>query len=175
MLEANLPPTVLAELASEMRIASVPYALEPVSIPKAPRLEAALDGAFLLKPNRAEARALTGVETGTTEGARAAAHALRDRGARHVIVSMGADGFYFASDDTTGHLEAAPTDVVDVTGAGDALLSAALVGLIEAVPRPALERAMQRAAALACSTPGAVARSLSPAIFADGEEWQRRH
>jgi len=175
VLEANLPATVLADIAAEMRAASVPYALEPVSIPKAPRLAGALDGAFLVKPNRAEARALSGVETGTTAGARAAAGALRDRGARHVIVSMGADGFYFASDDAGDHLEAAPTEVVDVTGAGDALLAAALVGLIGAVPRAPLERAMQRAAALACSTPGAVARSLSPAIFTDGDEWQRRH
>jgi len=50
VLEANLPATVLADIAAEMRAASVPYALEPVSIPKAPRLAGALDGAFLLKP-----------------------------------------------------------------------------------------------------------------------------
>ncbi len=175
VLEANLTATLIAELAARLRTASVPYALEPVSIPKAPRLEGAVSGAFLLKPNRDEAEALTGIDASKIDGARAAALALRNRGTHHVVVSMGAHGFYYAGSDNGDHLEAAPTNVVDVTGAGDALLSAALVGLIEAVPRIVLERAMQRAAALACSTPGAVAMGLSPAIYADGDEWQRPH
>ncbi|PDT16054.1 ribokinase [Rhizobium sp. J15] len=74
-------------------------------------------------PNEVEAAQLVGHAIETDEQARAAAKTLVDRGARAVIITLGARGaFYHAA----GQSELVPAlsagNVVDTTGAGDAFL-----------------------------------------------------
>ena len=70
-----------------------------------------------------------------------------------------------ASGDFVGHVPAAATPVVDVTGAGDALFAAAWVGLLRGLPLAQVLRAASQAAALACASEHAVSRALTPQLF----------
>lgn len=77
--------------------------------------------------------------TGETEPGRAA-RALRDRGARNVIVKLGAGGCYALGEAFQGVVPAPKVEVVDTTGAGDAFAA----GFIAALCRDAdLENACQ--------------------------------
>ena len=67
----------------------------------------------LVLVNRGEAVELAG------SAAQDPARALRNRGAGAVVLTLGADGAVFVSDDDTLHLPAPPVDAVDAVGAGD--------------------------------------------------------
>jgi fructokinase len=98
---------------------------------------ASVPGAFLVKANAEEARALTGeleVE--------AAAASLLAAGAQHVVVTLGADGAMLRGgglDRTVGGVAATP---VDTTGAGDAVTGVLLAALARTGFYPAALAAM---------------------------------
>jgi pseudouridine kinase len=99
-----------------------------VSIAKATRLPSDLTGIDLLVTAEDEAKAVLNSPDGAPIGL---AHALRARGARAVIVTSGAAGLTGVDDAGSGFEHAArPTNVVDVTGAGDALIAATLWRLV---------------------------------------------
>jgi ribokinase len=71
-------------------------------------------------PNETEAEALSGMPVASVEDARACARALRGRGVRGVIVTLGANGALLGDE----HIAACRVTPVDTTGAGDAFIGA---------------------------------------------------
>lgn len=79
--------------------------------------------ADLVSPNETEAETLTGIRIATIDGAEAAAQALIERGAREVVIKLGAQGALYRGTHTF-HVRAFPVDAVDTTAAGDAFTAA---------------------------------------------------
>jgi 1-phosphofructokinase len=77
----------------------------------------------VVKPNREELAAATGVDVETLGDAVEAARALRDRGARTVIASLGPSGALYVDGAHTVHAEAIVERPRSSVGAGDALLA----------------------------------------------------
>jgi pseudouridine kinase len=170
VIDANLGAGVIEALAARCRRAGLPYALETVAHERSLRVAGAIPGCAFIKPDRGEAEALTGRPCGNAAEALACAEDLVARGARRVVVSLGPDGLVFAGDGQPALLPALPTAVADVTGAGDAMLSAAFLGLLRGMPPARYLEAGRRAAALACAWRGAVSPALDPhSVF--GEAW----
>lgn len=90
-----------------------------------------LGGPNLVKPNAAELHELTGCSD-PLHGARA----LRDRGARDVVVSLGGAGLVAVTSE--GAWRAEPTEELsgNPTGAGDALVAALTIGMVTGSPWP---------------------------------------
>jgi fructokinase len=61
-----------------------------------------------------------------------AARGLLERGVSLVLISLGSDGAFYATEDFSGKVPAFKVEVVDATGAGDAFLAGTLVHLAEA-------------------------------------------
>jgi len=80
----------------------------------------ALDGVDYLTPNEIEAESLTGISPKDEAGPQKITQAFRDRGVRQVVLTLGKNGCYIASDDEDTHIEARRVTAVDTTGAGDA-------------------------------------------------------
>lgn len=78
-----------------------------------------LDTVDVLTPNEHEASRLTDIEIQTPEDAVQAACALRQRGAQHILVTLGAAGALLVDHAVTS-LPAVPVQVIDTTAAGDA-------------------------------------------------------
>ncbi len=167
-LDANLGEDALAGLAARFREADLPYALDPVADQRARRLLPALSGCALVKPDRTEAGVLTGLPCGNPAEGLACARRLREMGARRALVSLGPEGFCFAGPEGERVLPAAGTEVVDVTGAGDALFAVAFAGILRGLSLDACLLAARRAATLACAAPTPVSASLTPDILAAG-------
>ena len=86
-----------------------------------------------------------------------AAPILQARGARAVIIKLGAEGCYALSPDYTGRVPAPRIEVVDTTGAGDAFASGFIAALLRG---DALEQACaagNQAGARVCTQLGAIA------------------
>jgi len=127
MLQLEIPLDTVrraVELAAE---AGVPVILDPA--PAAPLDDALLARVTYLTPNESEAEGLTGIRVDDEDSARAAARQLRDRGARHVIVTMGTKGALIAGPNQTTMVPCHRVEAKDSTAAGDAFnggLAAAL-------------------------------------------------
>ena len=139
VLDCNLPAPTLAWLIE--RAGGVPVFVDGVSVQKCQRLRGLLAGVHTLKVNQLEALALSGLPSQSVAEAQAAALALHRQGVRHVVVSMGARGVCWCDEaGVLGARAVTPIDVVNSSGAGDALLAglvhAHLAGqpLVEAVP-----------------------------------------
>lgn len=146
LLEANLPASVMAELAEIAARAEVELVANPVSPAKAPRLRAILAGRYgpTIVANLDEANAILGALHRTSD---AAAAALRRAGAATALISHGAQAAALATGHGSVSLTPEPlTGPASVTGAGDALLSAYLASPERhSSPKLALEKALRAA------------------------------
>ncbi len=94
----------------------------PVMLDPAPATSALpnLDGVDYLTPNELEAQTLTDVSTTEENGPQRILQALRKRGVRNVVLTLGKQGCYIAGPDGEKNIDARPVKAVDSTGAGDA-------------------------------------------------------
>ncbi|MBI3998487.1 MAG: carbohydrate kinase [Armatimonadetes bacterium] len=106
----------------------IPRVLLATSPPKAVRLRSALAGAAAVVCNRAEALAITGLPN--TLSWQALGTALLTEGVERVVITLGPEGVGITTAEEALHCPAAPADVVDPTGAGDAVAAVALHGLL---------------------------------------------
>jgi ribokinase len=111
-----------------------------------------------LIPNELEAATLSGVAIETPDDARRAAQALKAKGARNVIVTLGGQGVLAlldGADDAGVHLPSPIVEAVDTTAAGDTFIGGFAAELARgAAPIDAIAFG-QRAAAVAVTREGA--------------------
>ena len=145
VLDSNLRPDALAWLGQQFP--GKPLFAEAVSVAKCSKLLPLLPALHTLKANRIEAQALCGKAIHSPQHAQQAAWQLHQRGPRHVVISLGAEGAAWCdADGRTGHYPGRPLHMVSATGAGDALLSGLIYGFLQGLT---LERALPWAMACA--------------------------
>ena len=91
--------------------------------------------------------------------------ALHARGVAEVVLSLGKVGLVVSSAGGRVHLPAPPTEVLDVTGAGDALIAGTLYRLLEGQSLESACHTGQRLAQLTLGTPHSVYPQLSSALL----------
>lgn len=166
VLDANLPGPTITRLLRHAGEALV--LADPVSVPKAGRLEGALPRLDAVFPDQAEAQVLAGLAPGAEGSVAAAASSIRRRGTRSVAVSLGSRGAYL--DEESGARQFPPhraRSVVDVTGAGDAQIAGYVYGLSRpGGTRHPMEWGMA-AASLTVETIDSVRADLTPTLLRD--------
>ena len=130
VFDGNLSPGTIDSIMSLARKHDIPVCADPTSAILAPRLKPYLSQLYLITPNAAEAEALCGHGTGKRHQAERAAKALVREGAETVIVTLAELGVCYATNESSGHIGAVKTDVVDFTGGGDALTAAVIFGML---------------------------------------------
>lgn len=153
---AGVPPDVYAGLVARIRERGCRVAVDTSGAPLTHALAAAPD---LAKPNRAELEQLVGAPLPTLAEVARAARGLRRGGPRVVVVSMGADGALFTSDEGAWVARPPAVSVATTVGAGDALVAGLVASLLEG---RSLERAARRATAFAAAKVGRVGPHLGP-------------
>jgi pseudouridine kinase len=170
VVDGNLPAAAAGAALDIAAAAGVPAVVDPVSAPKAARLRPVLRGRTLraLTPDRGELAALTGVDTTTEADLHRAVAAAHQAGAELVWVRLGAGGSLLSTGDgRPDHFPAAPGPVVDVTGAGDAMLAAFVHALLDGRGPVAAVHHGHAAAGLTVATADTVRADLTPAVLAD--------
>jgi ribokinase len=125
-----------------------------------------------LAVNESEAEFLTGRPVATEADVEAAADALRARGPRTVVLTLGARGAYVASEGVRALVPSFAVEAVDTTAAGDVHCGALSVALVEGRPLPEAVRFANAAAALSATRlgaqPSAPSRAEIEALLARG-------
>jgi pseudouridine kinase len=120
VLDGNLRPDTIAHGLRLAQAAGIPVALDPVGVAKAARL-GPVPGVHTFTPNAAELAAWAG----TDDQAKAVATA-HDQGIEVVWLRDGVHGSVLHRSDGATRIALPAAEVVDVTGAGDAMLAAYL-------------------------------------------------
>ncbi len=126
--DCNLPRETIHSLLQRKSGAAFRLAVDTVSVPKAIRLPGDLTAIDVLFTNVDEAKAILKTDDGSPVEL---ARRLHASGARSVILTMGSDGHILQAGEGTFETSSISTDPVDVTGAGDALMSGTIHGLMK--------------------------------------------
>jgi pseudouridine kinase len=130
VVDANLPATTIERLLTAHKGRATVLA-DPISIAKSVRFQNVLSKINVFFPNRLEAAELTGLTAHSREEVARTAAELRRLGVGTVVLTLGADGIYLAEAHAAKFLRAIPpAKIVDVTGAGDALLAGYVFALV---------------------------------------------
>jgi len=153
LMQLETPLETVRAAARIARARGIPVILNPA--PARPLGDDLLGSVSVITPNESEAEMLTGIKFGTEADAKQAAAALRARGPRLVIITMGERGCYVAGDEFEGRVPAFQMTPVDTTAAGDIFNGALAVALAEKHPLPDALRFASAAAALSVMKLGA--------------------
>jgi pseudouridine kinase len=132
-LDANLSARTLETLFRLTRRYDIPVCVDPTTAALAPRLHPYLPDITVITPNKEEAESLLGAPFDTAEAISAGTRRLVQLGVQLAVITLGAEGLFYATSEESGRLEAFSLDIVDPIGAGDALTAAVAYGLLEDV------------------------------------------
>jgi pseudouridine kinase len=161
ILDTNLTAATLDTIFRLAQKYNVPVCADPTTATLARRLGPHLPKLDLIVPNAAEAEVLCGVQVSDRESALVAAQMLVTMGVQIAIVTLGATGLVYATSRESGHVPAIECEIVDLTGAGDALTAAVIFGLLNDFDVDEAVRLGTSAAALTLGCRETVCPSLS--------------
>ncbi|WP_407284209.1 ribokinase [Raoultella planticola] len=115
-LENNL--SAIEQVVAAGRASGAFVVLNPA--PWQPVNDVFLSNVDLLTPNATEAWLMTGCRVDDLPGAEQAAEVLHSRGAKNVIITLGANGALLSEQGVKTHIPCFPSQPCDTTGAGDA-------------------------------------------------------
>ena len=160
LCDGGLPADVLIRLRDMLPAETFFYG-NPGSVALTPRLEPLLHRLDLLTCNHLEAQALTQVKIDGPAKLVSAALLLVKQGAQRVVITFGARGLAYADDARSLYQPARPVNLVDATGAGDALAAALIEALLRDEPIDLCLKRGLAAAALTCESEDSVSPLMS--------------
>jgi pseudouridine kinase len=162
-VDANLSKETLRTIMSFARKRNLPVCADPISELLAGKLIPYLPRLRLVVPNSGEASILCERNSRPTTRREAieAAKCLVSQGVEIAIVTMAELGVCYATSETSGYVPPVRSEVIDPTGAGDALTAAVLFGLINEMPVDDAVKLGVAAESLTLNYRGAVVPDLS--------------
>jgi pseudouridine kinase len=188
VVDTNIPEESIEYVVDLCNKVKVPLLIEPVSVEKAKKLRRVLDGSGkgrgsesgkwaidYITPSEDELESILGTEIDDKDiDLMKAAEELRHKGAKNVIVTLGKRGIYLScgggagegrKEDWNKFMAPYRGEVVDVTGAGDALVAGLVYGIYKGYSLEMAARFGLGAAALTISTKEAVRRDLREGLL----------
>lgn len=169
VIDMTLSEETLAALFEITERHFVRVCADPTTPRLAHKLRPYISKLHLVVPNAPETMALCGLSEPAhdRESAIRAARDLVALGAYCAVVTMGEQGLAYADGGSAGFIRAVHTQVVDSTGAGDALTGAVIFGLLNDVPLDEAMRLGVTAAALTLQTYETVVPDLTQELLYD--------
>lgn len=129
IVDLNCPKETVIYLKNIASTKNVPLAIIPVSSPKMKNMPEGLDGITYFICNRDEAETYLNIRLDQNSDHSSAVKKMLNQGAQNVILTLGEEGVIVGNHEGIHHYDANKVDnVLDVTGAGDAFVSAFLHG-----------------------------------------------
>lgn len=168
-VDANLPVNTLRTVFSLAGKSHLPVCADPTSPSLAKRLQPYLPRLQMISPNGAEAAILCDrpFQASKRQEAIDAAKCLVGQGVQLVLLSLAEYGVVYATSETSGHVPAIRTKIVDPTGAGDALTATVIFSLLNEISLDDAVRLGVTAATLTLQHRGTVIPDLSLEMLYD--------
>ncbi|BAS58901.1 ribokinase [Leptolyngbya boryana NIES-2135] len=133
LLQLEIPFEIVQTAARSAKAIGATVILDPAPAPAVfpDELYGAID---IITPNATETEQLVGFPIQTQADAERAAEILQQRGTKTVIIKMGAQGVYCATEDDRFFMPVFPVVAIDTVAAGDAFNAGLAVALAEGHP-----------------------------------------
>jgi pseudouridine kinase len=169
VMDANLSPSAIQSLMNQAKKYGVPVCTDPTSVSLAERVKPHLPDLFMVTPDLPEAGVLCERSLHNTRSqGTAAAKQLVAMGVQVAIVTLAELGVCYATTEVSGHVPAVKTQLIDRTGAGDALTAGVVFGLLNDFSIDEAVRLGASAAALTLQREDSVRPDLSLDLLYDG-------
>lgn len=129
LIQLEIPMPVVAYTIRTAHLLNKKVVLNPA--PARNLSEDVLSCVYAITPNESEATFLTGIEVIDENSASDAAKALRRKGVKVVIITMGGHGAYVSCEEFEGMIVSRKVEAVDTTAAGDTFNGALAVAMAE--------------------------------------------
>ena len=153
LLQLEIPMPIVEYVVDLCAGLNVPVVLNPA--PAAHLSDQVLKHTHILTPNETETEILTGIKVEGIDSARKAAQALRKKGVKQVIITLGKLGAYVLNDTLDELVLGISVEAVDTTAAGDTFNGALVVALSEGQTMSNAIAFANRAAAFSVTKMGA--------------------
>lgn len=161
ILDSSLPEETVDALFKIAMRYKIKVCADPTSTTLAVKLKPYLSNIYMITPNIAEAEVLCGFSINNEDKAMTAARHLVNAGVKIAIITLAEEGVIYATADSSGHIPAVATDIVDTTGASDALTGTVVFGLLNDIPVDESVRLGASAAAITLACTDTVCQDLS--------------
>lgn len=162
--DCNLSEVSLEWLLDFCSKEQIPCVIEPVSIPKASRLQHKnLNKVLLITPNREEMAELCGINR--EEDMKALIMETLQRGLQYLWIRKGKNGSGLYANNISIEIPAPPVEIIDITGAGDAALAGWIYAFLAGKKPDECVRYGHAMAYIILQVKGAVNEALSTAIL----------
>jgi pseudouridine kinase len=163
MIDGSLTPATIETATRLARQYEVPLCADPSSTRLAHKFHPHLSNLHLVVPNEVEAAVLCGVDYAgyDPDASLEVALLLTRAGVRTTAITLSDFGLVFATSDETGYIPPRYSQIVDVTGTGDAVSAAIMFGMINDLPTIESIRLGAAAASLTLQTGDTVVPDLS--------------
>jgi pseudouridine kinase len=132
ILDTNFPAEVLHYIIRRCQSEEIPLTVVPVSAPKIKKLPSSLEGVTWFICNKGEAEAYLDMTIESEGDFFKAAKLITQKGAERVVITRGDQGLiYYTVYKEASAILPPEVKVVDVTGAGDALVAGIIYGYIK--------------------------------------------
>ena len=192
VVDTNVPEQSIQYVVELCNKVKVPLLIEPVSVEKAKKLQDVLNGEWnidYMTPSKDELESISGIRMDEDQDILRAVEELKYKGTKNVIVTLGERGIYISSagdyggegdrrrgrkrsrgEDSDGKgwskfIKPYAEKIIDVTGAGDALVAGLVYGVFLGYPLEMAARFGLAAAALTISSKDAVRRDLREGLL----------
>ena len=167
VMDSNLSEPAIASLIKVAKRYKVPVCADPASTTLAKKLLPHLPDIYMITPNMAEAEVLCGRPIRNENEAVTAARKLVNAGVKVALITLAEEGVVYASASNSGHVPARATEVVDSTGASDALTATVVFALLNDISLDEAVRLAASAAALTLASSDTVCTDLSLDLLYD--------
>lgn len=193
VMDTNVPEESMEYVVDLCNKVNVPLFIEPVSVEKAKKVRKVLDGRGrwiidYITPSREELESILEMRIGDNQDLDLvrSAEELKSKGVKNVIITLGKRGIYIFCGGADGSSEVRQDEpgrgkfmvpykgkVVDVTGAGDALVAGLVYGIYKEYSLEMAARFGLGAAALTISTKETVRRDLKEGLLRSRTEEEK--
>jgi ribokinase len=155
LMQLEIPVSTVGFVAKKVKSIGCNLILNPA--PAGELSDELLSSLFLITPNETEAEILTGIKVTDSFTAEKAASALRKRGVKNVVITLGASGSYLLTDKISKLIPVVPVKAIDTTAAGDVFSGAMAVAISEGFELGDAVAFANKAAAISVTRMGAQA------------------
>ncbi|MEG0663029.1 MAG: PfkB family carbohydrate kinase, partial [Anaerovoracaceae bacterium] len=153
-VDGNLNEEALAYLFDELQ--DVPVFFDPENPQKAARAKEYIGKFYMIKPNRLEAEAITGMEILSEEQLYAAGDWFAEKGVKKIFISLSGGGVFYREGDKAGILRPKNIVMKNTIGAGDTFSAALIHGELKGLDIEALANYAMAASEIKIETKEAV-------------------
>lgn len=159
IIDTNIPADVISYIAGNC---TAPLIVDPVSTTKALKIKDIIGRFEIIKPNIYEAEILSGIKIESDDDLKKACSVFLDEGVKRIFITMAEEGVCYADNSVMGTLPICRQyPVVNVSGCGDAFISAVIWAFLNNENTLFMARAGECAAAISAKSNSTVCDDLS--------------